>query len=386
MNSSHEIKSYLKKRAISGPWKLSKSPKNKFKYSIVIPAYNEFESIFKALVSINKNESLLLKDTIVVVVVNNPEVSKSKLKNNNKSTIHELSKQQYKFNLVTIDASSKGLELPKKYAGVGLARRIGIDLCLPYMRSNNSLIFCTDADVEVSPKYLSTVINYFINNTLSAAVVGFKHKKFNIKIVDQGIKDYEHFLKSTAHKLKKCGSPYGYVAMGSTMVCTTKAYCAIGGMPKKKATEDFYFLQELAKYCNIVTIKQELVFPSSRPISRVYLGTGYRMEQIINGFKISNLYFSNISFVYLSQWIKIAEKSWKLNIDDLLSKTYKIHPDLNSFILNQGIKDTWIKIQANSKINSQFIRQFHKWFDGLKTIQFLKYFSTEDNNFQSLQK
>ena len=43
--------------------------------------------------------------------------------------------------------------------------------------------------------------------------------------------------------------------MGSTIICSINAYIAVGGMVAKQATEDFYFLQQLAKYDNIHQIK-----------------------------------------------------------------------------------------------------------------------------------
>ena len=61
--------------------------------------------------------------------------------------------------------------------------------------------------------------------------------------------------------------------MGSTIICRVDAYIAVGGMPKKKAGEDFYFMQSLAKHTDIFYIDDILVFPSSRSEKRVYLGT-----------------------------------------------------------------------------------------------------------------
>ncbi len=375
MHSNNNLEKYIQKHAIKSPWKLSKNPKKKFNYTIVIPAFNELETVPIALKSINKNNINLLKSTIVVVVVNNSKKSPVEFKKNNKLLIEILKKSKFNFNLEIIDASTKGLELPENYAGVGLARKIGIDLILPYMQSKSSLIFCTDSDVTVSPNYLKTVIEQFKENQLSAAVLGFKHRKSNLENIELAIRLYEKFLKDTAKYLKEAGSPYSYVSMGSTMVCTLEAYCAVGGMSKKKATEDFYFLQSLAKFCKIKSINKELIFPSSRPISRVYLGTGYRMEQVQNGLDISSLFFSKKAFKYLSKWILIINNSWKLNIESVLLESNKIHPQFNSFIKDEGINKVWDKLQNNSKSKKQFINQFHRWFDGLKTIKFLKYFS-----------
>ena len=46
---------------------------------------------------------------------------------------------------------------------------------------------------------------------------------------------------------------------------------------------------------------------------------------------------------------------------------------LNSFLNREGIHDVWGSL-INNVDYKKFISQFHRWFDGLKTIKFLKYF------------
>ena len=164
-----------------------------------------------------------------------------------KITLKKLKSVQYNFTLGVVDATSSGFELPDEHAGVGLARKIGMDLVLPHLSSTKSLIFCTDADTIVSKDYFEKVITYYNSMGSHASVVGFKHLESNDKKQEDAIRQYETYLLTTAKKMRDAGSPYGYVAMGSTIVCTVEAYCAVGGMSRKKATEDFYFLQELAK-------------------------------------------------------------------------------------------------------------------------------------------
>ena len=359
-----------------GPWKIKPLINRTFNQAIVIPAYSEFEFLPDTLESINQNKPELLNQTLVVVVVNNANNSPQSIKDNNQLTIQKINENNYQFTLAVIDAASPGLELPLKHAGVGLARKIGMDLALPHLTSPQSLIFCTDADTQVSPDYLSKVKQIFKSQNTSAAVIGFSHLKSQDSAINDAIGQYEKFLKTTAEKMKRAGSPYGYVSMGSTIVCTAEAYCAVGGMPRKKATEDFYFLQELTKYCGVHNIPDILVFPSPRPISRVYLGTGYRMEQIQKGFDITNLYYSDDAYRYLSKWLQLGGHAWEKSLNDLLKDIKSIHPNLIGFLKIEGIETIWSKIQNNAPSKSHFTEQFHRWFDGLKTIRFLKRFSS----------
>jgi len=376
MSSFNSTHSYLKKRGISGPWKIEPLISRTFNQAIVIPAYAELEFLPLTIESINQNKPELLNQTLVVVVVNNANNSPQSIKDNNQLTIQKINENNYQFTLAVIDAASSGLELPLKHAGVGLARKIGMDLVLPHLLSSKSLIFCTDADTKVSPDYLSKVKQIFKSQNTSAAVIGFSHLKSQDSAINDAIGKYENFLKTTAEKMKNAGSPYGYVSMGSTIVCTADAYCAVGGMPRKKATEDFYFLQELTKYCGVHNIPETLVFPSPRPISRVYLGTGYRMEQIQKGFDITNLYYSDDAYRYLSKWLQLGGHAWENSLNDLLKDIKSIHPNLIGFLKIEGIETIWSKIQNNAPSELHFKEQFHRWFDGLKTIRFLKRFSS----------
>ncbi len=376
MSSFNSTHSYLKKRGISGPWKIKPLITRAFNQAIVIPAYAELEFLPLTIESINQNKPELLNQTLVVVVVNNANNSPQSIKDNNQLTIRKINRNNYQFPHAVIDAASSGLELPLKHAGVGLARKIGMDLVLPHLLSSKSLIFCTDADTKVSPDYLSKVTQYFDSHNTSAAVIGFDHLQSEDSAINDAIGKYENFLKTTAEKMKNAGSPYGYVSMGSTIVCTAEAYCAVGGMSRKKATEDFYFLQELTKYCGVHNIPETLVFPSPRPISRVYLGTGYRMEQIQKGFDITNLYYSDDAYRYLSKWLQLGGHAWENSLNDLLKDIKSIHPNLIGFLKIEGIETIWSKIQNNAPSKSHFTEQFHRWFDGLKTIRFLKRFSS----------
>ena len=67
------------------------------------------------------------------------------------------------------------------------------------------------------------------------------------------------------------------------MICTLLSYISVGGMNKRKAAEDFYFLQELQKYNDIHQMKSIIVRPSSRYAERSYLGTSTRLKMSLDG-------------------------------------------------------------------------------------------------------
>ena len=52
-----------------------------------------------------------------------------------------------------------------------------------------------------------------------------------------------------------------------------------------------------------------------------------------------------------------------------------VNPNLKEFIIYSNIENIWINLQSSSPTENHFIQQFHRWFDGLKTIRLLKHFT-----------
>ena len=374
MQVDKAISKYNKNYRFKDKLNLNNYPQKKvYDFFIVIPAYCEELYIPFTLESINKQNLELLNTTLVVIVINNSKKEQQKIKNNNKRTFISISKKQFNFELIIIDCYSSKYAFSDKLAGVGLARKIGADLAIQYSHSSSILCY-TDADAVLSNDYLKIIARYYDKYNCGCAIVNFRHQKHKDSIINKNIRKYEKFLFKTAEDLKNAESPYGYVSLGSCITCTSYAYISVGGMNKMKATEDFYFLQDLTKHFeHMHIINHKIVYPSSRISTRVYLGTGYRMKQIIEGEEIDGLYFSKQSFENLNQFLLIIKKSYGLNINELLNKTNDI-TKLNSFLNREGIHDVWGSL-INNVDYKKFISQFHRWFDGLKTIKFLKYFS-----------
>tara|TARA_B100000427_G_C15014854_1_gene379930 strand:- start:22 stop:525 length:504 start_codon:yes stop_codon:yes gene_type:complete len=161
--------------------------------------------------------------------------------------------------------------------------------------------------------------------------------------------------------------------MGSTIACNIKSYLACGGMNTKKATEDFYFLQALAKYTKIHKINDILVFPSSRQENRVYLGTGFRMNEYSENKTFKNLEFSDESFLEISNIIKIIDKYWKKDYEKIIIELKKtLNKKSVQFLVKKDLKNIWNKFKNNSNNKRQFNIFFHQWFDALSIIKLLK--------------
>jgi len=312
---------------------------------------------------------------MVVVVVNNEPDAPPHIIVNNQQTLLNLKKRDDPFYIAVIDASSEGVSISKKHAGVGMARKIGMDLALKFAFPH-SLLYCLDADSLVAPTYFREIQAHFNSTESVAAVVGFSHIKNENPELEIAIRQYEAFLRMTAMKLKDAGSPFGYVAMGSTIICRAHAYASIGGMPRRKATEDFYFLQEFAKFRGVTEIEAILVYPSSRESERVYLGTGFRMSQAKKGEDLGELAYPNEAFEILKEWLSIAMGGYTIDVNQIMFSVQKVCPTLQDFLSNENIEDIWDLLRESSPTEIHFQKQFHRWFDALKTHRLLNRYLT----------
>ncbi len=374
MNVNIHLQRYLDKRKIctGTPHKVLSEHKS-FKFFFIIPCYDEFNYLFKTLNSINKQNAILLKDTLVVIVINNGINSDSSIKQNNQKTYKKLIKLKYIFEFVVIDCFSNNTAFEEKFAGVGLARKVGLDFALGFINDLKSILCSLDADTIINKNYLYFINNEFKKNNINAAVINFSHQKSSNTIIEEAVRKYESTLKEIAKNIEKTGSPYGYVSMGSTITCNAKTYISIGGMNTKKATEDFYFLQSIAKYTKVHKINRVLVYPSSRSENRVYLGTGFRMDEYLKNKSFKNLYFSKESYLEIKIILDIINLHWNDTIDLILER---LRNNLNKksmeFLISKNLGNVLEKFKTNAKSKKQFILLFNQWFDALTIMKFLK--------------
>ena len=92
---------------------------------------------------------------------------------------------------------------------------------------------------------------------------------------------------------------------------------------------------------------------------------------------IEKVDFDLINF-NLMQLIKSFPHKKVINIKslvELLENTGLQNKRLKNFLLQEGIENIWENLQSSSPSENHFTKQFHRWFDGFKTIRFLKHFT-----------
>lgn len=372
--SNSLLTKYLRKHASLRTLK-PELPEYSYSGAVVIPCLAESENLPLTLASLSKCSPDSLRETMVLVVVNQaPECGPEKSADNQRllSLLRESELHiSEDMNLFWIDAASPGYEIFK--GGVGAARKIGMDSALQYLCREDSLLFCLDADTLVEPNYLDAAYIFFKDNSASAAVCDFRHQNSENAAEQAAIIEYELYMRYYELGLKLAGSPYAYQALGSAIVTTAASYIKAGGMRVKNGGEDFYFLQALRKFGPVMTLDTTTVHPAARQSDRVAFGTGPRIRRIADG---EHMIFHHPGIFYELRNVVTLVRA---NLDN----PEKIPEYLESgasagFFYENHFADSWTKILRNTPNSPDKIESaFNTWFDAFRTLKFVHYFETK---------
>ena len=339
---------------------------------VVIPCYDD-DFIFNTLNSLND----AIQDFIieVIVIVNSGENTQESIINSNRQIFGKLKeyKNNYKFRLLPANFES----LPAKTAGVGLARKIGMDEAIRrYVKINNpaGIIISLDADCLVSRDYFSEILLNFgkAHKRFGAATFNFQHN-FDLQIFSKeeidACKIYEKYLRDFRSALQMTGFPHSFYTIGSCFAVKAMAYIKVGGMSQHQGGEDFYFLHKIAKMTNVLEIEKPIVFPAPRISDRVPFGTGPAVKKIItqkeykvydwNLFLLLKDFYHKIDTIYTSSDFSINQ----------------IPLEILNFIGKDKYKAIINECKANTKTFESFKKRFISKFDAFWIIKFLNFHS-----------
>ncbi len=361
------------KRFQTGDILIDEIPNQNLFLCIVIPVFNE-DNLCKSLQSI-KNCTLPDKSVELIVVINSSENSHDEIIKRNNETYRKAllfakknNSEKLRFFIL------KKENLPKKFAGVGLARKIGMDEALRrfnYINNSQGLIAGFDADALAEKNYLIEIEKHFKKFPKTDAVsVFFEHpvegSEFS-ETIYKNIINYELHLRYFVEALRFANFPFAYHTIGSSFVVRADIYAKQGGMNRKKAGEDFYFLQKIIPLGNFSEINTTKVIPSPRLSDRVPFGTGAAISKMINENKTDFGTYDFESFVLLKQFF--------LKIETFFSDfTYNnVDLKIQTFLKKNNFDKDLKSIIANSPNITIFKKRFYDWFNAFRVIKFLNF-------------
>lgn len=359
--------------------KIQNKPNKDLKYIVVIPCFNEFKLV-DTLKSIRNCEKT--KNSIeVLIVINSSEDTKKEILDQNIRTyteamnwIHENEDSSLRFFIL------HEKDLPRKFAGAGLARKIGMDQAIArfnQLNNENGILISIDADSKLKSNYFVELEKHFTKFPKTKVITSyFEHPisgdEFDIEIYE-AISKYELYLRYYKQALSYTGFPYSYYTIGSCFSVNAKAYVKQGGMNRKQAGEDFYFLHKIFPLGNSFELNSTCVYPSSRISDRVPFGTGPMIKSIVesgaNTFETYNLN----SFVDLQTFFSKVNKLFKaddLEIENVISE---LPVSVVQYLKESNFKESLKEINQNSSSIKTFTKRFYNWFDAFRVLKFLNF-------------
>lgn len=344
---------------------------------VVIPCYDETELI-KSLTALHK----CMQPTCnveVITVINASEHERDEVKKRNlKSFDDAINWAKEKSNTGIQFHFILKQDLPQKHAGVGLARKIGMDEAVRRFEKNNKdgIIVCFDADSLCASNYLVEIEGHFVKKSTSPGCsIHFEHplngNDFENEIYSS-IAEYELFLRYYKQSLSFCGLPFAFHTIGSSMAVRSFAYQKQGGMNKRKAGEDFYFLQKIIALGNFSELNSTKVIPSPRTSHRVPFGTGKAISERMNSLEKEMKVYSFRIFEEIKVFVAMIPvwyENRKWNKSDRLSDEF------NEFLINEGVEQKWNEMIQHSSGKRGFESRMFEWFDAffvLKLVHHLR--------------
>lgn len=350
---------------------------------VVVPVFND-PDIFSTIDSLDACSTEAGKIG-VLIVVNHSEACPEEQKSSNlrlaariRQYIQGRQTDRLRYELL------EAFDLPAKHAGVGLARKIAMDAAAAaFYRWEKPMapILSLDADTWVESNYLDEVLCFFKRQPVAGVSIAYAHRLEGEEITPEmrdAIVKYELYLRYYVWALEYLGHPYAHACIGSAFAVRTIDYVAQGGMNKRQAGEDFYFLQKLMATGRYATLKSTRVYPSARFSERTPFGTGQTVRQIVaegGRYLVYNLQaFRDLKVFF--QEIPALYKADEMTLQACFARQTEV---LRRFLSLMEAVAMFAEINANCASEEQFVKRFFDNFNAFRVLKYLNY--VHENHF-----
>lgn len=317
----------------------------------------------------------------IIVTINNAVNASDKIKQQNLKSLNEGKawiKNHFEDSFKTFFIYKP--DFPNKFAGAGLARKTGMDEALRrfnQINNSNGIIACFDADSVCDDNYFVEIEKHFDSYSKSiGANVYFEHPIVGDEfeaLVYKRIAEYELYLRYYKNGLAYAGFPFAFHTIGSSFVIKASTYAKQGGMNRKQAGEDFYFLQKVFPLGNFHEINTTRIIPSPRASDRVPFGTGAAMTKLIANPEEKYLTYNPKCFDDLKSTFILYPRFFKCNKEVYLNILSEMPELIAGFLAKNNFYTELVKINKNSPNIKIFTDRFFQWFNGFKVLKFINY-------------
>jgi hypothetical protein len=375
---------YLQRHGYFGPF-IPAAPEKNTSLIVVIPCFSE-PDIIETLASLHKADrpSFPLE---VIVAVNSPLGADPSCLLQNKKTLRQISCWSKKFSCpgFTIHAIEVP-PFPVKHAGAGFARKAGMDEAVGrfnLLDNESGIIVSFDADSGCDTNYFTELEKCFAGPRTRGCTIYFEHPLLipGSMDINYPILRYELYLRYFIEAMRFSGFPWAFHTIGSCFAVTAGVYAMQGGMNRKKAGEDFYFLHKVFPLGNFTELNSTRVVPSSRVSERVHFGTGQAIKRLM-GNQGELLTYPPESFEELSEVFGALEEFYLADEGEIVRIAGRFPPFMQEYLAIKGFREAVVQARNNSAGLQTFGKRFFTWFNGLRMLQYLNF--TRDRRRQDL--
>ena len=385
-NSQRIFEDYRRRFGFVSP-QVTATPSPNLGLAVVVPVYDE-PCLNQSLQSLRDCE-MPPCDVEVLLVFNSSERDSDAVRLRNRQArqsavrwIREHSDSLFRCHVLNFP------RLPAKHAGVGLARKIGMDEAAARFyqtkRPEQGVIVCYDADCLCERNFLVENFRHFVEwPGVAGCSTYFEHSLNGPEepAVYRAVIAYELHLRYYVEGLRWAGFPYACHTIGSAMSVRVPAYLRLGGMNRKKAGEDFYFFQKLMRDARTSDLGTTAVYPSARPSHRVPFGTGKAVGRILAG--EPQMSYSSQSFWSVKALVDAVRslEQTSSSVEDYFPAT--LPAPMLAFLEANNCQSAIAEIGKNVAGVAQFKKRFWRWFDGFRCVKFLNWVSA--NNYPKVE-
>jgi hypothetical protein len=373
-----QINRYLNKRQLY-PFQITEEPSASLGLTVVIPCFDE-PDIDATLQSL----SLCLQpevDVEVVVIVNAPEGATTTVIARNQAVIDRIETLRRQgewpdwLRLYSLNFD----QLPDAHAGVGAARKLGMDEAAARLARTcpgAGVIASLDADCRVSANYLVEIYEFFRVSRSSAGVsIYFEHPitdsvPANLRLA---ITEYELHLRYYVIGQRYAGFPFAFHTVGSAVACRDIDYARQGGMNRRKAGEDFYFIQKLILCGDYCALNSTTVYPGLRVSDRVPFGTGHAMQLALESDE-GLTSFAPETFDDLRSLCALIRSVEPAALGAAIDS---LPVSLRAFLTQAGFGERLAEIQLNVSSAAAFRNRVFRWFNAFRFMKYAQQASRE---------
>ncbi|MCX6333434.1 MAG: glycosyltransferase family 2 protein [Bacteroidia bacterium] len=369
---------WLDRRALF-PELISEQPDPQTGIIVVVPAYDEPEItvLLDSLSSCNNPDCRVE----IIIIVNAPPGAGREILKNNTICINNIEKWKKEnagcfFRTYYYNAGEPAI----RGWGAGLARKTGMDEAIRRFDSigkPGGVIVSLDADCTVDKNYFTELCNQLLKRRdRTACSISFEHPLSGQEFADEVYKYvtmYELHMRYYYQGVRYSGYPYAFHTIGSAIAFKAEVYLKAGGMNRRQAGEDFYFVQKIVPQGGYFELDSTTVHPSPRRSGRVPFGTGAVISKLLDESVDGLLTYNPAAFRELLLLFSGIEKLFRSDEGRIIDFYNNLPAGVRSFI--DPIE--WItkisEIRDNTSNPDSFLKRFYGWFNMFRIVKYLNH-------------